>query len=228
MRKTLYCELLGSFMYIAVGSHPEISYSVSALFQSVEEPCSTHLKARFRVLHYLKGTRDQQLVIGGPDINPKGYHNTAYANQPEQKSMSEFMLFMGQGTIMWTSRKQPIVTISTGESEYVGLTPASKNMIWLHKILSELSTFIANPSIYPTEPTILYSDSQNALSIAKDSVFHECTKHIGVCYHFIRQTIEEGHIKLQYCPTDDMIADVLTKPLACQKFKKFMEAVGIV
>ncbi len=152
----------GSFMYIAVGSHPEISYSVSALSQSVEEPCSTHLKARFRVLHYLKGTHDQQLVIGGLDINPKGYHNTAYANQPGQKSMSEFMLFMGQGAVMWTSRKQPIVTISTGKSEYVGLTPASKNMIWLHKILSELSTFIANPSIYPTEPTILYSDSQNA------------------------------------------------------------------
>ncbi len=89
--------------------------------------------------------------------------------------MSGFVLFMGQGAVMWTSRKQPIVTVSTGESEYVGLTPASKNMIWLHKILSELSTFIANPSIYPTEPTILYSDSQNALSIAKDSVFHERT-----------------------------------------------------
>ncbi len=57
------------------------------------------------------------------------------------------------------------------------------------------------------------------LSIAKDSVFHERTKHIGVCYHFIRQTVEEGHIKLQYCPTDDMIADVLTKLLARQKFK---------
>ncbi len=111
--------------------------------------------------------------------------------------MPGFVLFMGQGTIMWTSRKQPIVTISTGELEYIGLTLASKNMIWLHKILSELSIFIANPSIYPTEPAILYSDSQNALSIAKDSVFHEHTKHIGVHYHFIRQTVEEGHIKFR-------------------------------
>ncbi len=190
--------------------------------------CSTHLKARFWVLHYLKGTRDQQLMIGGPDINPKGYHDAAYANQPGQKSMSRFVLFMGQGAVMWTSRKQPIITISTGELEYVELIPALKNMIWLHKIISELSTFITNPFIYSTEPTILYSDSQNALSIAKDSVFHKRTKHIGVCYHFIWQTIEEGHIKLQYSPTNDMIADVLTKPLACQKFKKFTEALGIV
>ncbi len=184
--KALYHELLGSLMYVAVGSHSEISYSVLALSQFMEEPRSTHLKARFRVLRYLKGTHDQQLVIGGPDINPKGYHDAAYANQPRQKSMSGFMLFMGQGAVMWTSRKQPIITVSTGESEYIRLTPASKNMIWLHKILSELSTFITNPSIYPSEPTIFYSDSQNALSIAKDSVFHECTKHIGVHYHFIQ------------------------------------------
>ncbi|SJL07236.1 uncharacterized protein ARMOST_10579 [Armillaria ostoyae] len=226
--KALYHELLGSLMYVTVGSRPEISYSVSALSQYVEEPCSMHLKAGFRVLCYLKGTCDQRLIIGGPDINPKGYHNAAYANQPRQKSISRFMLFMGQGAVMWTSRKQPIVTVSTSELEYVGLTPASKNMIWLYKILSELSTFIVNPSIYPTEPTILYSDSQNALSIAKDSVFHKRMKHIGVHYHFIQQTIEQGHIKLQYCPTDDMIADVLTKLLAHPKFKKFMKVLGIV
>ncbi len=167
-------------------------------------------------------------MIGGPDISPKGYHNAAYANQPGWKSMSRFELFMGQGAVMWTSRKQPIVTISTGKLEYIKLTPVSKNMIWLHKLLSELSVFVANPSIYPINPTVLYSDSQNVLSIAKDSVFHECTKHIGVHYHFIWQTIEQGHIKLLYCPTDDMIANIFTKPLACLKFKKFTEVLGVV
>ncbi len=181
--KALYRELLGSLMYVAVGSRPEISYPVSALSQFVEEPRSTHLKAGFRVLRYLKGTRDQWLVIGGPDISPKGYHDAAYANQPGRKSMSD-------SCYSWV--KAP----SCGHQEAanrshlhwrIGIHCANtsiKDMIWLHKLLSELSIFITNPSIYPTNPTVLYSDSQNALSIAKDSVFHERTKHIGVCYHF--------------------------------------------
>ncbi len=116
-------------------------------------------------------------------------------------------------------KKQPIVTVSTGELEYVRLTPAIQKHDLAAQDPFQALHLHCKPSIYPTEPAILYSNSQNALSIAKDSVFHEHTKHIGVHYHFIQQTVEEGHIKLQYCPTNDMIADVLTKLLAHQKFK---------
>jgi hypothetical protein len=98
---------------------------------------------------------------------------------------------------------------SSTKAEYVMLTHALKDILWIHKLLTELS-FIFSFSL----PTTLFCNNQDAIRLSKDATFHGCTKHIDVHFHFICQTITSGHIVMQYCPTDDMISDIFTKSLA--------------
>ena len=129
---------------------------------------------------------------------------------------------MGLGAVSWSAKKQPIITLSSTESEYVALTHASKEAIWLHKLLNKLAF------IYPISlPTTLHCDNQGAIELSKDSKFHARTKHIDVHFHFVRQTVAQGHITIEYCPTDDMVADIFTKSLARVKFQKFRALLNV-
>ena len=129
---------------------------------------------------------------------------------------------MGIGAISWSSKKQPIITLTSTEAEYVALTHSLKDIIWIHKLLTELSSVFSF-----LVPTTLFCDNQGAIRLSKDSTFHGCTKHIDVHFHFVRQTVSQDHIELQYCPTNDMIADIFTKPLARLKFEKFRSLLGV-
>ena len=103
------------------------------------------------------------------------------------------------------------------------LTHASKDIIWLQKLLFEFSPIISVPSDIPT----LFCDNQGAIRLSTDSTFHARTKHIDVHFHFIRQTISQNHLSLHYIPTDDMIADIFTKSLSHHKFTKFRNLLGL-
>ena len=130
--------------------------------------------------------------------------------------------YVGDGIVSWSAKKQPIVTLSSIKAEYVALTHATKYVLWIRKIFSELHPF--------TEfgpPMDLYCDNQGAIRLSKDSTFHGCTKHIDVHFHFIQQMISTGAILLKYCPTEDMIANVFTKSLARVKFEKFHNLLGL-
>ena len=138
-------------------------------------------------------------------------------------SISGFVFFVGQGVISWSTKKQPIITLLSTKSEYVALTHASKDIIWIHKLLKEISF------LYPLSlPTTLHCDNQGAIELSKDAKFHARTKHIDVHFHFIRQTVTQGHITIKYCSTDDMVADIFTKSLARIKFQKFRELLNVV
>ena len=220
--KTTYCEMIGSLMYVAVMTRLDITFAVSTLSQHLETPHSTHLKAVTRVFRYLLGTKHLQLVLGGSQCKITGYSDADWASHLHRHSISGFVYFIGGGIVSWSSKKQPIITLSSTESEYVALTHSSKDILWIHKFLSELS------SIFSFDlPTTLFCDNQGAIRLSKDSTFHARTKHIDVHFHFIRQTISSGNITLKYCPTSDMIADIFTKSLAHVKFIKFRELLGL-
>jgi hypothetical protein len=166
-------------------------------------------------------------VLGGSDTTVIGYSDSNWASQIHRHSISGFAFFVGKGVVSWSSKKQLIITLSSTlsstEAEYVALTHSSKDIIWIHKLLVEFS------SIFPfTLPTTLFCDNQGAIRLSKDSTFHGRTKHIDVHFHFIRQTVSQGHIKLLYCPTEEMIADTFTKPLARFNFEKFCLLLGVL
>ena len=118
------------------------------------------------------------------------------------------------GPVSWSAKWQEIVSLSTTESEYVAVTHATKEGLWIRSLLSQL---------FPCklDPTTLFSDNQSAVALAKDHQYHACTKHIDIRFHFICYAIKNGSIQLIYCPTNDMVADMLTKALPSVKDKHF-------
>ena len=106
------------------------------------------------------------------------------------------------------SNKQTCVALSTAEAEYVALSAAAQEAVWLGPF------------------KISFSDNQSAICLAKNQQTHGRTKHIDIKYHFIRELVETGRIKLAYCPSADMVADILTKGLPAQQFKSFMEMLA--
>jgi hypothetical protein len=221
--KTTYREMIGSLMYLAVMTRPDISFAVSTLSQYLDTPRTTHLNAVRRIFRYLSGTKRLKLILGGKVSNVVGFSDADWASHMHRHSISGFAFFVGQGAVSWSAKKQPIITLSSTESEYVALTHSSKEIIWLHKLLKELS-FIYSLSL----PTTLHCDNQGAIELSKDSKFHARTKHIDVHFHFVRQTVAQGHISIKYCPTDDMIADIFTKSLARVKFQKFRALLNVL
>ena len=208
-------------MYVCIGSRPDISYTVTTLSHFVESPRTTHLLAMRRVFKYLKGTRDLRLVLGGNNLDLVGYSDADWASQMDRHSISGYAFYLGNGAISWSSKKQPIITLSSTESEYVALTHAAKELIWLRKLVME----IIQPIL--SSPSTLFCNNQGAITLSKDATFHARTKHIDTCFHFIRQTIYSKISTLIYCPTDDMVADIFTKSLARPKLEKFRHLLGL-
>src|SRR5713226_2540585 len=99
-------------------------------------------------------------------------------------------------------------------------THGMKEALWLHSLLSKVFGSL-------TTATTLFSDNQAAITLTRDHQYHTCTKHINVRYHFIRWVIEQGSLRLIYCPTDDMVADTLTKALPSAKVKHFTAGLGL-
>ena len=220
--KTTYREMIGSLMYCATMTRPDIAYTVSMLSQFLEAPRTTHLKAVKCIFCYLLGTKHMKLVLGG-NTTVAGFSDVDWASQHHRHSISGFAYFVGLGTISWSAKKQPIITLSSTEAEYVALTHAAKDILWIHKLLKEFS-FLHNLSL----PTVLYCDNQGAIRLSKDATFHGHTKHIDVHFHFICQTITSGNIEIIYIPTENMTADIFTKSLARIKFEKFRADLNVM
>ena len=119
----------------------------------------------------------------------------------------------------WRSKKQNTVALSSAEAEYVALSSAAQESLWMRRLNSELG----NP---PEGPTIILEDNQSAIAMAKNPQFHGRAKHIDIRHHFIREQVSDGIIELKYCPTQEMVADMLTKGLAQQRFCLFEKWLG--
>ena len=176
-----------------------------------------------RILRYLKGTSNYGLRYkdnSGSEIT--GYSDADWAGDTgDRKSTSGYVFTQAGAAISWKSSKQKCVALSTAEAEYVALSAAVQEAIWLQQLTSDL----LNKNI--GEMTV-HEDNQSTISLAKNQHSHGGrTKHIDIKYHYIRDMVEAGRIKLSYCPTEDMIADILTKGLSMKQFEKLRELAGV-
>ena len=220
MRCVPYREAIRSLMYAFVGTRPDISFTVSTLSQFLDNPGLAHWEAVKRVFRYLLGMKNWGLTFGGGKEGLEGYTDADGASQEHRCTISGYAFLIDGGAVSWSSRKQELITLSTTEAEYVTLTHATKESIWLHNFIGE----VFSPLV---EPTTLHCDNQSAIAIATNGNFHARTKHIDIRYHFIRFVIKNGSLKLVYCPTDDMTADSLTKALPIPKAKHFATSLGL-
>ena len=164
-----------------------------------------------RILRYLKGTSNLGLLYReDTPAEITGYSDADWASDVgDRKSTSGYVFLLGGTAISWRSGKQTCVALSTAEAEYVALSAAAQEAVWLQQLTSDL----LKKSI--RETTIL-EDNQSTICLAKN---HGRTKHIDIKYHFIRDLVEAGRIKLTYCASEDMVADMLTKGLPIKQFE---------
>lgn len=127
------------------------------------------------------------------------------------------------GAVSWKSQKQRCVALSTAEAEYVAMSAAAQESVWLRQLISELTN-----SLLGINPVLIYEDNQAAIAMARNPQFHGRAKHIEIKHHFIRDQVARGTIKLEYCPTSQMIADILTKGLSRDSFCELREKSGVI
>ena len=218
----LYQSLVGSLMYLSVCTRPDIAYAVSTLARFSNKPNRSHWTAAKRVLRYLRGTDDYGIAFTKSDSGEcMGYSDADWAgDQEDRRSTSGYLFLMTGGPVSWKSRKQESVALSTAEAEYIALSSAAQETVWLRRLITELGSELEGP-------TTLMEDNQSAIAMAKNPQFHGRAKHIDIRHHFIREKVNGGDIKLIYCPTGDMIADMLTKGLNRHQLKNLMARAGV-
>ncbi|MCO5573237.1 hypothetical protein L7F22_027006 [Adiantum nelumboides] len=169
-------------------------------------PGRLHWDAVKSIMRYLKGTKNKCLCYGKGPLELKGFCDSDMAGDVDtRKSTSGYVFTLAGGAVSWCSRVQKIVALSTTEAEYISATEASKEAIWLAQLCSEFGL--------PDKAPMLGCDSQSAICLAKNAMFHARTKHIDVRYHFIREVLEDGLITLVKVHTSQNRADALTKCL---------------
>ena len=218
-----YQSAIGSLMYLSVSTRPDIAYTVGTLARFSSKPTKEHWTALKRVFRYLKGTTTHGILYSQNNSGEcVGYSDADWAGDiNDRKSTSGYVFQISGAPVTWRSKKQSCVALSTAEAEYIALSSAAQEAIWLRRLTSELG----NP---PETATTIYEDNQSAIAMTKNPQFHGRAKHIDIKYHFIREQVNSGNIMLKYCPTDRMTADMFTKPLSNEQFCKLRKKAGIV
>ncbi|KAL5827802.1 hypothetical protein ACOSQ3_019653 [Xanthoceras sorbifolium] len=220
MAKVPYASAIGSLMYAMVCTRPDIAQAVGAVSRYMNNPGKIHWEAVKWILRYLRGTTNKILCFKGGDTTLTGYVDADLAGNVDiRKSTTGYVYTLGGTAVSWVSQLQKIVALSTTEAEYVAVTEASKEMVWLQSFLEELGK--------KQEDNVLYCDSQSAIHLAKNPSFHSRTKHIQLRYHFIRSLLEDGILKLEKISGAQNPADMLTKTVTTDKLKLCSASVGL-
>ncbi|MCO5555346.1 hypothetical protein L7F22_008892 [Adiantum nelumboides] len=128
---------------------------------------------------------------------------------------------LGSSCISWLRNKQPTVATSSYEAEYKTVFIAIVECVWLRRLMVDLG-------VGQDTANTIYTDSQSALAVARNPLFHACTKHIEVHYHYVRERLLAGELSLAYVPTQENLADLFTKALSCEKLEAFRKALGLL
>lgn len=205
---------------MATSTRPDISYAVSVLSQFNTCYDQSHWIAGKRILRYLKGTKDHGLQFRKNHEPLTGYVDADYAGCiVDRRSYTGYAFKFAGATISWEARKQRTVATSSTQAEYMALSEGAKEAMYLKNFLSDLGIDV--------KKVTLYNDNQGAQKLVRNPIFHNRTKHIEVRHHFIREVYEAGTIDIKYKPTEEMIADVLTKGLHSPKHQKFVKMLGV-
>lgn len=202
-----YRQAVGSLMYLAVATRPDISYAVGLVSRFLEHPSEEHASAVKRIMRYIKGHITYGIKFENVTNLPLSfciYSDADYAGDIDsRKSTSGYMFMLSNGIIGWASERQKSVALSTTESEYVAASTAIREMVWLQHLLKELQPKdVWQPN--------LYMDNESALKLIKNPVHHKRSKHIDVKFHFVREKYQEKLFNLLHVPTDEQNADIFT------------------
>ena len=219
-----YRSILGQALYIAITTRPDIVPAVSACGKFAENPGAAHWEALLQILAYLHGTQHLGLELGeiSKEITLTAYADADWAGDLDQrKSRSGYVVLCNNSSIIWSSKLQKSIALSSTEAEYVSLSLTSRDVIWCRTLRSKLGFEQPNA-------TVIYEDNDSCIKIANSPRKHPGVKHIDIRYHFIKDRIASKEIVLHRMPTLDMVADLFTKQLPRQLFEKHRNALRLV
>ncbi|GAA0159622.1 transmembrane signal receptor [Lithospermum erythrorhizon] len=219
--ETYYKQIVGSLMYLT-NTRPDMTFAVSILSRFMSKPTELHLQLAKRVLRYLKGTTDYGIYYQrDKNAGLLAYTDSDYAGDKyDRKSTSGYAFLISNGAVAWSSKKQPIVALSTTEAEFIAAAVCACQGIWMKKILRELDHS-------PGSCIHIKCDNSSTIKLSKNPVLHGRSKHIDIRFHFLRNLTKEGKIALEFCGTTDQVADILTKPLKNDSFMKLRSVLGV-
>ena len=229
--KQRYMEIVGTLMYAAISTRPDIMHAVYYLAAFMLDPRTKHMDAAERVLRYLAGTRALGLVFGsrnGATIGDSRGHSQvhvdvcAYAdadwanNKDDRRSVTGWVAKINGDPVSWSSKKQRTVALSTCEAELYAEAAAIQEVLWLRGIVKELG-------LRTDLASVVHGDNQSAIAVSKNGVKGERTKHVDVKYHFVTETIDRGDVKLEWVPSSEQHADIFTKALPIPIFEQLRD-----
>jgi hypothetical protein len=244
-----YASLIGSLMYLATISRPDISHAISQLCCYMAKPSIAHWKAAQSVLYYLNTTSDYGLWFKANPENDSliGYCDASYNSDIDtRRSYTGYCFKFYDSLISWQSKLQPCVALSTTQSEYMAISAAGREGVWLRRLVAEIiSDYIFIPMNVGAatiqlkfdttsknqddilSAQIIYSDSTSAIALVKNNYTSKDTKHIDKVHHWAREQVELKRLNYQYIKTSDNISDIFTKNLDRIKFTKFRDQLGV-
>lgn len=218
---TFYRATVGSLQYLAL-TRPNISFSVNRLSQFMHAPTTIHEEAVKRVLRYLAGTVTQGLFFSAKSpLNLHAFSDADWGgDKDDYSSTGAYIVYLGKQPVLWCSRKLKGVARSSTEAEYRALIEAASEIKWITSLLSELGV---NSASTPT----LFCDNIGETYLSANPVFHSRMKHLALDYHFVREQVQGGVLRVSHICLADQLADALTKPLPRARFTDLAVKVGL-
>jgi hypothetical protein len=216
-----YQRLIGSLLYVQIGTRPDISFAVGRLSQYSSNPSPHHERLARYVLAYLNATKDKALHYAGGTSRDElhGFADSSWGDQEDRHSTSGSVFILANAAISWSSRKQKTIAQSTTEAEYMSVCEASNQAAWYKTFLEELGYEVSSP-------IPLHCDNKGAVDLALNPVTGRRSKHIAIKHHAIREYVKAKVIDLVRTPTGEMLADGLTKSLPRASFDLMVNGLG--
>ena len=204
-----YQSLVGSLLYIARHTRPELSLHINLLGRRTSKPSRQHFQTGMRILRYLSSSSTDGISLRKEsleatkeeNINIQGYADASYGGE-KSLSQSGSIIKLNTQVVSWTSRRQETTAQSITEAEYIACSETAKDLRWIQQFLEELGM----------TPTIkLYTDNEAAIKLTKTQTFHRRTRHVEHKWHFIREMVDRKLLSVHGIPGKENPADVLTK-----------------
>lgn len=217
----LYKQMVGCLMYMAA-TRPDLMYVISLVSRFMGRPSEQHMQVVKRVFRYIKGTVDFGVMYkrnGSGEL--EAYSDSDYAGDlDDRRSTSGYVFKLGGGAVSWSSKKQPVVTLSTTEAEFISAAACACQAVWMRRVLEKLGHG-------QKESTVIFCDNCSTIKLSRNPVLHGRSKHIDVRFHFLRDLTKEGTIELVHCSSQTQVADIMTKPLKLEAFEKLRGLLGM-
>ena len=213
--------MIDKLQYV-VHSRPNIALAVRIVARFSINLRENHLMEVKRIMRDLKETNDFGLYYRkSENFELKAYTNVDWGgNIDDMKSTNGGALFLGRTLVTWTSKKKICTSQYTSEAEYVAAAINCTNIVWIKHLLKGMKEEI-------TKPMILYCDNTSAINISKNPMMHAKIKHIAIKYHYVREMVEDKHVKMEYIHSKEHIANIFTKPLPKDAFEYLRGKLGV-